>query len=152
MISLVRKYLYLHHRYLVGLAFIPLHRTLGSMPGGRVRGQNLVHSQKMGILRLSFLEVHILITTCQKVFRKHSYLHHRYLVGLAFIPTYRTPGSMPGGEARGPSFSPASCPVHITYIESSIFFEAGMPNLVCGCIYGWGSVAYAFLGHYDLEL
>ena len=30
-------------RYSVGLAFIPLHWTPGSMPGDGVRGQNLVH-------------------------------------------------------------------------------------------------------------
>ena len=27
---------------------------------------------------------------------------------------------------------------------SSIFFKAGIPNLVCGCILGWRSVAYYF--------
>ena len=27
---------------------------------------------------------------------------------------------------------------------SPIFFEAGIPNLVCGCILGWRSVAYHF--------
>ena len=27
---------------------------------------------------------------------------------------------------------------------SSIFFEVGIPNLMCGCILGWGSVAYNF--------
>ena len=27
-----------------------------------------------------------------------------------------------------------------------------MPNLVCGCILGWQSVMYQFLGHCDLDL
>ena len=27
---------------------------------------------------------------------------------------------------------------------SPIFFEVGIPNLVCGCILGWRSVAYYF--------
>ena len=27
---------------------------------------------------------------------------------------------------------------------SSIFFEVGIPNLVCGCLLGWPSVAYHF--------
>ena len=44
----------LHHRYLVGLAFILQHWTPGSMPGGGgggggggvARGQNLVHILK----------------------------------------------------------------------------------------------------------
>ena len=27
---------------------------------------------------------------------------------------------------------------------SHIFFEVGIPNLVCGCILGWRSVAYHF--------
>ena len=27
---------------------------------------------------------------------------------------------------------------------SNSFFEVGIPNLVCGCILGWGSVAYHF--------
>ena len=31
---------------------------------------------------------------------------------------------------------PASCPVHISYL--------GIPNLMCGCILGWRSVAYHF--------
>ena len=37
------QHLYLDHRYPVGLAFIPRHRTPGSMPGGGVRGHNLEH-------------------------------------------------------------------------------------------------------------
>ena len=32
---------------------------------------------------------------------KHSYLDHRYPVGLAFIPWHRAPGSRPGGGAGG---------------------------------------------------
>ena len=80
---LVRKHSYWHHRYLVGLAFIPQHWTLGPMPRVGAWGQNLVHIWKIGFLRLSFLEVHILTTT--------SYLHHRYLVGLAFTTRLRTP-------------------------------------------------------------
>ena len=40
----------------------------GGGGGGGGRGQNLVHIQKIGVLRLSFLEVHILSTTCQKAF------------------------------------------------------------------------------------
>ena len=28
---------------------------------------------------------------------------------------------------------------------TSIFFEAEIPNLVCGCFLGWPSVAYQFL-------
>ena len=38
-----------------------------------------------------------------------------------------------------PSVHPAWCPVHISYIP-----EAGIPNLVSGCILGWQSVAYHF--------
>ena len=36
-----------------------------------------------------------------------------------------------------------SVPLHVRCI-SPIFFEVGIPNLVCGCILGWGSVAYHF--------
>ena len=35
---------------------------------------------------------------------------------------------------------------------SPIFFEVGIPNLVCGYILGWRSVAYQFLGYCDLDL
>ena len=35
---------------------------------------------------------------------------------------------------------------------SLIFFEVGIPNLVCICILGGGSVTYHFLGHCDLDL
>ena len=38
------------------------------------------------------------------------------------------------------SVRPALCPVHISYI----FFEVGIPNLVCGCIFEWRSVVYHF--------
>ena len=38
------------------------------MPGEGARGQNQVHIQKIGFLRLSFLQVHILTTTCGKAF------------------------------------------------------------------------------------
>ena len=41
--SLESKHLDLDHRYPVGLAFIPRHRTPGSMQGGGVRGHNLEH-------------------------------------------------------------------------------------------------------------
>ena len=34
-------------------------------------------------------------------------------------------------------------PLHVRCI-SPIFFEVGIPNLVCGCILGWRSVAYHF--------
>ena len=36
-----------------------------------------------------------------------------------------------------------SVPLHVRCI-SPIFFEVGIPNLVCGCILGWWSVAYHF--------
>ena len=36
--------------------------------------------------------------------------------------------------------------------KSLIFFEVGIPNLVCICILGWRSVINHFLGHCDLEL
>ena len=36
-----------------------------------------------------------------------------------------------------------SVPLHVGCI-SPIFFEVGIPNLVCGCILGWRSVAYCF--------
>ena len=36
-----------------------------------------------------------------------------------------------------------SVPLHVQCI-SSMFFEVGIPNLVCGCILGWQSVAYHF--------
>ena len=36
-----------------------------------------------------------------------------------------------------------SVPLRVRCI-SSIFFEVGIPNLVCGCILGWQSVAYHF--------
>ena len=38
-----------------------------------------------------------------------------------------------------PSVRPASCPVHISYI-----LWGKIPNLMCGCILGWRSVAYRF--------
>ena len=34
-------------------------------------------------------------------YRKYSYLHHRHLVWLAFIPRYWTQGSMPGEVELG---------------------------------------------------
>ena len=36
-----------------------------------------------------------------------------------------------------------SVPLHVRCI-SPIFFAVGIPNLVCGCILGWRSVAYHF--------
>ena len=36
--------------------------------GDGARGQNLVHIQKIGFMRQSFLEAYILATTCQKAF------------------------------------------------------------------------------------
>ena len=36
-----------------------------------------------------------------------------------------------------------SVPLRVRCI-SPIFFEVGIPNLMCGCILGWGSVAYHF--------
>ena len=36
-----------------------------------------------------------------------------------------------------------SVPLRVRCI-SPIFFELGIPNLMCGCILGWGSVAYNF--------
>ena len=42
-----------------------------------------------------------------------------------------------------PSVSP-SVPLRVKCI-SPIFFEVGIPNLVCGCILGWRSVTYHFL-------
>ena len=39
-----------------------------------------------------------------------------------------------------------SVPLRVRCI-SSIFFEVGIPNLMCGCILEWRSVAYHFLGH-----
>ena len=44
-----------------------------------------------------------------------------------------------------------SVPHRVRYI-SPIFFEVGIPNLVCGCILGWRSEGYHFLGHCDLDL
>ena len=41
-----------------------------------------------------------------------------------------------------PSVRP-SVPLHVRSI-SPIFFEVGIPNLVCECILGWRSVAYHF--------
>ena len=41
---------------------------------------------------------------------------------------------------------------NLTLSISSILFELGIPNLVCGCILGWQSVMYQFFGHYDLDL
>ena len=35
---------------------------------------------------------------------------------------------------------------------SPIFFEVGIPNLMCGCILGWRSVAYHFLVTVTLTL
>ena len=35
---------------------------------------------------------------------------------------------------------------------SLILFEVGIPNLVCGCIFGWRSVKYPVWGHLDLDL
>ena len=47
---------------------VSFHSTTSNHAGGGARGQNLVHIQKIGFLRWSFLKVHILITTCQKAF------------------------------------------------------------------------------------
>ena len=38
---------------------------------------------------------------------------------------------------------PPSVPLHVRCI-SPIFFEVGIPNLVCGCILGWRGVAHHF--------
>ena len=57
-----------HRWYPVGLVFTPQHRTPGWMQGGGARGQNLVHHQNLVFLRYSFLEVHILTSTCFKAF------------------------------------------------------------------------------------
>ena len=44
-----------------------------------------------------------------------------------------------------PSVCPAVCPSRFRVRSiSPIFFEVGIPNLVCGCILGWRSVAYHF--------
>ena len=44
-----------------------------------------------------------------------------------------------------PSVSPSVCPSRFRVRSiSPIFFEVGIPNLVCGCILGWRSVAYHF--------
>ena len=42
--------------------------------------------------------------------------------------------------------SPSVCPSVPLCVrcKSPIFFEVGIPNLVCGCILGWQSVAYHF--------
>ena len=64
----IRKNSYLVHRYPVGLAFIPLHLTQGSMSGGGARGHNIEHLQKVEFLCESFLEVYILATSHQKAF------------------------------------------------------------------------------------
>ena len=42
-----------------------------------------------------------------------------------------------------PSVSPSAFPLRVRCI-SPIFFEVGIPNLVCGYILGWRSVAYHF--------
>ena len=44
-----------------------------------------------------------------------------------------------------PSVCPSMCPsrFRVRFI-SPIFFEVGIPNLVCGYILGWGNVAYHF--------
>ena len=40
---------------------------------------------------------------------------------------------------------PSVCPSRFrVWSISPIFFEVGIPNLVCGCILGWQSVAYHF--------
>ena len=40
---------------------------------------------------------------------------------------------------------PSVCPSRFrVWSISPIFFEVGIPNLVCGCILGWRSVAYHF--------
>ena len=44
-----------------------------------------------------------------------------------------------------PSVRPSVCPSRFRVRSiSPIFFEIGIPNLVCGYILGWGSVAYHF--------
>ena len=43
------------------------------------------------------------------------------------------------------SIRPSVCPSRFRVRSiSPIFFEVGIPNLVCGYILGWGSVAYHF--------
>ena len=44
-----------------------------------------------------------------------------------------------------------SVPLHVRCI-SPIFFEVGIPNLVCGCILPWPSVAYHFRVNVTLTL
>ena len=50
------------------------------MPGGGARAQNLVHLKQIGFLCSRSL------ISWEPLTRKHSYLDHRYPVGLALIP------------------------------------------------------------------
>ena len=51
-------------------------------------------------------DINLEVNLLTPVARKHLYLHHRYLVGLAFIPQHRTPESM-----LGLGFWVKSCPI-----------------------------------------
>ena len=46
-------------------------------------------------------------------------------------------------ESHGPLSVSLFFPLRVRFI-SPIFLEVGFPNLVCGCILGWWSVAYKF--------
>ena len=43
-----------------------------------------------------------------------------------------------------PSFRPSRFVSGAYLLYSPIFFEVEIPNLICGCILGWWSVAYHF--------
>ena len=83
---------YLDHWYPVEVTFF-----ITSDPrvnaGAEARGQNLVHLQNVDLLRQSFLEVHTLTTTYQKVFKLRPYVPCRVC--------YESMTSDPRVHARG---------------------------------------------------
>ena len=64
-----------------------------------------------------------------------------FLLFCCFIGIHVHVVFMPAKELRE-AYSPSAL-LCVRFI-SSVFFKTGIPNLVCGCILGWRSVAYYF--------
>ena len=101
---------------------------------------------------IKFMFVHSLSTFFAKVVQhiyKFTIRNYGHLYGYIFMPSKEL------WEANSkytvhPSVYP-SLPLCVWCI-SPIFFEVGIPNLVCGCILGWRSVACHFLVTVTLTL
>ena len=66
-----------------------------------------------------------------------------YILGLMNLQTFFMPPKELWEAYSNRTVRPSVCPVRFRVRSMfPIFFEVGIPNLVCGCILGWRSVAY----------